>query len=98
MSDDYAGIFDEPKWADSNAFEDVFLMWRVKPELGLLVVPQGDSSEPRVIFCNLAHGGAVIFEGGLDHPEGSMTLSEARAALDRVEAIWKRGKGQGERG
>jgi hypothetical protein len=93
MSEDFGGVFDEPMWADSSTFEEVFLMWRAKPDLGLVVVPQRGSAEPRVIFCNLSSGKEAMFTDRLDHPEASMTLSEARAALDFVEATWTRRKG-----
>ena len=81
MSDDFGGAFDEPTWTDSSAFDEVFLMWRAKPDLGFVAVPQVGSTEPRVIFCNLAEG-AGMFLDGMDHPDASLTLSEARAARD----------------
>lgn len=92
MNEDFGGLFDEPAWADSPEFEEVFLMWRAKANLAFLVVPQAASPEPRVVFCNLSDGGAM-FLSGLAHPDASMTFAEARAALDFLEEAWQREKG-----
>jgi hypothetical protein len=78
--------FKDPMWADNNEHRELFLTWQLNDGLGVLVSQERASEEPNIVFCSLFDDPDKVFWNGLNRRQFGLSLSEARAVLDRIEA------------
>lgn len=83
--------FPDPVWMNSESFENIFLAWLPRKEVGVLMVQAADDREPRVIIHSLfPDPRAAFFEGHDNRPNG-FTLSELRELVRDLELAFEAG-------
>ena len=75
----------EVVWSSSTELEQLFIEITVNASLGVLVLQEEESEEPKLVFCSLFPDPQKVFEYPSDVRHLGITIAEVRAVLERIE-------------